>query len=632
MAAFVLLCLLGTTTSSLGAFRVDAERPADGTIGQPQSVRADEFMTETTINLGWITAGGRGIDNPLSVEPNFLTQLPSGPVSAIVFFDGTVAMLGPWLPDDMLFAGRWWLPALLLALGLPAWFRQLTGSRRWGVLATVLIFFSPANAWWSGRPINTLGFMFAGAALLLGGWRDLEHGRRARGFGQLVLAAILIARFPSYYQPFAIVLGFPVLIATVVFMLRQGGPLRTKLVAIGVTGVLSGALTALTMLENLTALRSTLGTVYPGQRVSTGEAQTFGKVFGAPVLGFLEKVQGTAVDTNATEASSSFVVLFLVAVLVWLGTRRRRPGASVEPSTPSEAPGVRAAWLVWMVATLVWLSWCSIDFGSVGEHLPLLNLVPAIRAANVSGFLAIVAFCLLMSQVREGGRWLALSAGGGAGVVTALAGWSWHDNGLPDLRPWMIWISAVVTALVIFVVVRWPRHPAAMSALGLAAVLVGVFVNPIQIGLGDLRGSRAATVMIDAGRDARADDELWASDTPSFDALMFATATPALSARQQLGPNDAAWRVLDPGGAHEDTWNRGGTYVRFVWTDAPSISWQNPTIDQIIMSGSPCAVADLEPRLRHVASSIPLDAACLELDREVQWDGLRYWLYTVDDQ
>lgn len=618
---FVILSLAGVTTSSIGALREDPHHPVGTELGQPLPIRSDEFMTESPISLGWIASGGRGIDNPLSVPPNFFHQLPAGPVSAVVFFDGTAAMLGPWLPDSMLFAARWWLPTLLLFIGLPIWFRQLTGSLRWGYLAAVVIFFSPANMWWSGRPVNTLGFMFAGCALMLAGREQLSAGRTVRAVASFVGAGILMARFPSYYQPFAIILGFPVLLSSLTFLVLRDRERREQAIAILTTGAVGALLTAGTMLENLDAIKAGLGTVYPGQRISTGEAQSFGKVFGAPVLAPVEGIQRTMLaSTNATEASSSFIVLFLVAGLLWLARGWRGPKGATYWT-----------FVVWMAFTALWLAWCTIDFGNAGSHLPLINLVPAIRAANDVGFLAVVAFFLLIAHWRPGNvSWaVPVLAAVMTGTVTLLAGMSWRKNGIPDLPVRSIWIAAVVAAVVVFLVLRWPSGWIPWLALSAAVVSVTVLVNPVEVGLGDLRGSATARSLIAAADHARETNELWASDDPTFDALMFATATPALSARQQVGPNDAEWLKLDPGGDHKDVWNRGGTYIRFAWTQSEQIEWSNPTVDQIVMSTSPCSLAQREPRLRYVVSTHPLDDGCLTLDRRLRWSGRRHFVYEV---
>lgn len=616
--AFAALCLGGVTTSSLGALRQGADSAGIHQLGQPEQIRADEYMTETPIALGWIAAGGHDIDNPLSVEPNYFAQLPSGPVSMLVFFDGTIAQLGPWLPDAMLFAARWWLPTLLLFLGLPAWFKQITGSRRWGYVAAVLVYFAPANAWWSGRPVNTLGFMFASAALMLHAQDRFARRQWRIAALEVALAAVLMARLPSYYQPFAIVLGFPVLLGTLAFLLRRPGPWRPKWITIGATGGLAAALTGATMLENAAAIRSGLGTVYPGDRRSTGASWFFGKVFGAPALGTLEHVQDTLVATNASETSSAFLVLFLVAGVLWVAGPWRDTSASL------------LNWLVWMGLSAAWVAWCTVDFGTIGTHLPIVNLVPSFRAANVVGFLGTVAFCLFMAQWRTRSLKPALLAALLAAGVTLYAGSSLRANGLPELRVSVVLSSGLLTGLVVFGVVRWPTRRLSLIALSGAAALTTALVNPVVVGLGQLRGGTTAEAMVSAGRDSREADELWASDTAAFDSLMFATATPALSSRQQIGPDDEEWLELDPTGAHREIWNRGGSYIRFEWTTSRTIAWSNPVTDQIVMAASPCTVAALQPRLRHVVSTQERTDPCLTLDQTLEWMGQTQFVYQVD--
>jgi hypothetical protein len=621
LATYVVLVLLGATTSSIGAdpLRQDPHHPHGLELGHPQSIRSDEYLTESPISLGWITAGGQGIRNPLNEPPNFFHQLPSGPVSAVVFFDGTAAMLGPWLPDSMLFAARWWLPTLLLLVALPVWFRQVTGSRRWGYLCAAVILFAPANAWWSGRPVNTLGFMFAGAALMLAAQDAFRGGRAARGLSACVLAAILMARFPSYYQPFAIILGFPVLVSTLVFMVSRDTARRAQVVTVVTTGVLGALFTAGTMLENLGPIKAGLDTVYPGKRISTGEALSFGKVFGAPVLGGLEGLQKSMSGTNASEASSAFVVLFVAAAVLWLGR-------GWHGSTPAHR-----VFVVWMAFTAFWLAWCTVSFGSLGSHLPLANLVPAFRAANDVGFLATVAFFLLMAHWRPDRAWRAAPflAAAATGFVTLLAGMSWRSNGLPGLSLAQVWIGAALAAAVVLVLLLWPGRWFSWSATVVAVAALTVQVNPLVFGLGDLRSSTTAQSMVTAGRVARDTGTLWASDDSAFDALMFATATPALSGRQQIGPNRREWLRLDPDGSHENMWNRGGTFVRFRWSDQSGISWANPSPDQVLMTMSPCTLASLEPTLTRVVSRRPLPEDCVRLEERLRWSGRPRFVYAV---
>lgn len=620
LALYLILTLAGITNSNIGVapLRQDPAKPYGIQIGSAQAVRSDEFMTESTITLGQIAVGAGDPVNPLSVSPNFFSQLPSGPVSAVVFFDGSLMRLGPWLPDSMLFAAKWWLPTLLLGIGMPIWFRQVTGRLRWGYLAAILTVVAPASVWWSGRPVNTLGFMFAACALGIYAADRLARDDRTRFVLAIVAAGVLLARFPTYYQPMAIVLGFPVVFATAGYLLVRPQPRRLKLLALGALASSGLVLTGLLMLEDLHAITTGLATVFPGQRRSTGTVNMVGRVFGGTELGSLRSTAQQLIATNATEVSTSFTVLLLVlAVLV--PASRWRGGAPAA-----------AAFLPMFVSGLFWLTWCTVSYGSLGLRLPLVNLVPSFRAANSVGFVAVIAFCLYMSQWRRPPSMAApVAAGMLTAYVSAWAGSSLQLEVMPLLTTKTIWLSALLSGLVVFALVAWPRRLAPMAVAGLTAALMTYNAAPILVGLADLRDSPTARFFLTTGQSSRAQGALWASNSMYVDALMLATGTPALSARQQIGPNRAEWERLDPGGAHEQVWNRGGTYITFDWAATPGIQWSNPTPDVIVMRASPCTVASRIPELRYVVSDRPLTDPCLTEQRTIMWSGMQQRVYDV---
>jgi len=167
---YAILVLAGVTQSSIGisGLREDPAHPSGHMIGRAVRIRSDEYLTSTPLSIG-VTATGSTADlNPLTAPEGFFTMLPSGPVSSVVLFDGTILRLGTFVPDQMLIAARWWFPFLLLALGAPAFFKTLTGSRNVGFFAAALIIFSPASAWWSFSLVGMLGFTIAGAAAIIG--------------------------------------------------------------------------------------------------------------------------------------------------------------------------------------------------------------------------------------------------------------------------------------------------------------------------------------------------------------------------------------------------------------------------------------------------------------------------------
>lgn len=619
LAVYLILVLFGITTSSIGvsALREDPQHPTGVQILGAADVRSDEYNTESPLWLGQIAIGPGQSVNPLSVSPDFFSQLPYGPVSTVVFFEGSLLHLGPWLPDAMLFAAKWWLPTLLLGLGVPVWFRRVTGSLRWGYLCALLIFFAPASAWWSWRPVNTLGFVFAACALGMWALDEYDKGRRVRGIAGLVISGVLLARFPSYYQPLAIVLGFPPLFATVAYLLARPGAMRRKLLGVAALGISGAVWTGALVAESWPALSAGLHTFYPGTRSESGKAVSFGEVFGATNLGWLDHMS-TSPLTNKSEISTSFTVLLVVLAILIVAQRWRGSRAAAS-----------AFWTMTVMA-FFWLSWCTVSWSHLGDYMPLIKWVASGRAASAVGFLATIAFCMFMAQWRpHKRRMVGLVAAVSAAGVSAYAGSVLQQSLLPELLTSYVWISAAVTGGVVALLVLRPRANSSLVVATLVAALAVATANPVLVGLADLRGSDSAKKMLAAGATSRADGTLWASDSSEVDALFLATGTPALSSRQQIGPDVAEWEKLDPGGANEAIWNRAGTYINFDWTSDPALRLYNSNADVIVISGSPCTVKQDIPELVYVVSEKPLTASCLTQVDTFEWSGKNNTVYRV---
>ena len=193
--------------------------------------------------------------------------------------------------------------------------------------------------------------------------------------GFMVLAAILFARFPSYYQPLAIIVGIPVVLATAAYVLATASRLRERLVSLGLVAALSAALTAATAWESLGSIRTGLTTVYPGDRVTTGEMNPLGKVFGATTMGWLGSMNGDAPVTNSVEVASAFTVLLPVLVVVAVAGLRRWNGTRPH----------LWAFLVMAACGLSRRLWCTLDWGEIGSKIPLMNRVPSYRRPECFG-------------------------------------------------------------------------------------------------------------------------------------------------------------------------------------------------------------------------------------------------------
>jgi len=92
----------------------------------------------------------------------------------------------------------------------------------------------------------------------------LGERRYARAGAWGVTSAVLLARTPLHYQPWAIVLALTIVAVTVVALAADAARRRTNLLAVGAVGALSLLLVAGVVLENLASVRASLGTLYPG--------------------------------------------------------------------------------------------------------------------------------------------------------------------------------------------------------------------------------------------------------------------------------------------------------------------------------------------------------------------------------
>lgn len=616
---YLVLVLAGVTQSSIGIedLRENPDAPAGLMVGPGLAIRTDEFLTATPIMLGAAATGEPDDGNPLTADQGFFTQVPAGPVSTLVLLDGAAMRLGPFLPDQMLLAARWWLPYLLLALGAPAYFRSLTGRREIGLFAALLVVVSPASAWWSATPVAIIGFTMAGSAALLR-CRDSIAGRRtalAAVWG--AAAAILLARIPLHYQPWSIVLAVTVLAVAVVPLVLDRTDRRAGLLAVGGVGLAALALAGGVFLENLEGIRASLNTLYPGARGAAGSANALQEVFGATSLGDLRR--NKVVGTNHSEISSSFAVAAVWAVLLLVAGVRFRDRAH------------RLATITALGFAGFWFAWCLVDFGAWSGRIPLINLVPSYRAADAVGFLGIVLLCLTLPALTRVPLRRALLTSAVVVLVAAVAGSQLRATNVPNLSVAAVWLSSLLLGgVVVWVSMRPRQWQGYAAAIALGALLIWN-VNPVLVGLGDLRGTPVAQTMLDAGAQARADGTVWASDDVYVDALLVATGVPSLSSRQVAGPDQEGWELLDPTLSAEGVWNRGGSHIVIGWTDDDQVGLANPVGDVIQITASPCTLAERVPQLATVISSRELDAACLNERTTFTWGGTTRWVYDVED-
>lgn len=619
VVAYVFLILTGATTSSIGVgeLRQDPEHPQGIQLGASSLIRSDEYNAFSPIAISIMATGTVPTTSVLAAPADVVHRYSSGGFfETFVYFDSTMLRSAAVLPDEMVFAAHWWLPAVLLFLFLPKWFDQVGASRRMGWLAAFLIALSPAAAWWTMMPIQLIAYTLAGSSLLLSAYDSFKSGCKSVPILQATAAGILLAGIPSFYIPWSLVLGLPVLTATALWLLTRHGSWLPKIKALGLAGGVALLFGVGTLIENRAGINALLDTVYPGSRRSTGEAQPFGFLFGAPYLGELK--DAVPVGSNQSEMSTAFAITFVWAVLVWLGiTAVGRWRDNIVPLVLATFGGV-------------WLVWCTFNFGPLGAQIPLLNYVQPARAAQVCGIIGTLLVAVLLSRLEPGPHWrLSLTAALSTGLITAYAGSQLQLTYFPTASRTEALLAAAGVALGVFCVTSFPKS---VYPVGLAAVLAFVPVygsNPLIFGLGDLRTSTTAKYFYEEGQVSRKAGTIWATDRAAVDTLLLANGVPSLTGVQRSGPDKEKWAALDPDRRFADDWNRGGGFIQFVWTPGAPTTFSNNGGDRTIVHIDPCDLKKAIPSLKHITATDNISASCLSFEKELTWSGKSTRVYSV---
>lgn len=640
VVGYLLLVLFGVTQSSLAySFMLqDPAHPTGTTIGEPRGIRSDEFGVDTPLLLGLSAAGSDSVDAPLSAPDDLISAVPThgGLFASLVDFDASAMRLGTVLPVASLFAARWWLPWLLLLLALPPWLRRVGATTPMSWFATALVAAAPAAAWWSDFPIRILGFAVAGSYLGMTAATAFGRRRWMSGAAQAALAGLLLSRLATWYIPWSITLAAPVLVATVCWLVVDRDRRRGGLLAIGVAGAVSVVLVAGLYLTNWASLTASMDTVYPGQRRSSAGANPLALLFGAPGQAYYQSGHDLT-SSNVSEMSSAFTICAVWAAMLFLTAPQ--VVSAVRSRTGHGAASDRFAWLrtdaeswvvrVLAVSTALELLWCTVDLGGLGAHVPVLNRVPSSRAAETVGFIAVLLVSLMLSRRGPAtSRRVPLLAAVACAVVTAYGVSDLHTFS-PTMGARVVVASAVAVFVVVYTV---SSRPDRWRWVAVAAVLAGacvVVVNPVQVGVGDLRDSASAQTMLKAGAAARAEHSYWATDGADTDILLIATGVPSVSGIQDAGPDRAAWERLDPHGRMEAAWNRGGASVEITWLPAGSPEITNGAPDQISLAVDPCDLVRRGFRVGHIMSQTPLANSCLRPAGQLAWAGTTRYLYTT---
>lgn len=600
-AVYAVLVLAGIHMSSIGALKEDDPSPGAVLYGTPRQIRSDEYLRSAPAQIGsrrFTRRAGTSVDavpfTPLDsgygASDLGVVRQPASPgsrdvswvVNKILNLDSSISRRLPILQD---FTATWWRGTLYLFVGMALLFAALGLTWPYALVASVMVWFSPANQWWSLWPLESTGVAALSAGLLLTALRQLSvdpgpesrvrsAARTGRAAVVLGVSVILGYRLPSAYQPWSVPVT-AVLGAVSLGVLVRGRFNWRRMRGVLVLALVGVLLAGYRMVLHLRgSLQSILSTVYPGVRRFSG--LTGYPRWGSALNWELQRQASNAV--NQSEVAVGLVILIVPVIAALVVGRRSRDHVLYLPLLLGTS--VISVFYMWTLVS--WPHWMS--------TVLFLDRFPPDRTLQIIGVLIPVLYVMAVAFVRKSDVTDSAANGLALLVFLVVVVLTLQDGSIVrGILTWVsvgtLWTTAIVSAAVLSLPFIRRIHKPALVLLSAGAIFCGINVNPVMRGLGILGHSQSQRALAGA---IRIDDRRWASDSMVIDPLAVAAGMRVLSGNQGSGPNRQAYHVLDPLELDADKWNRAGSYVTFAWTRGDGVVFTNPAVDVIQIQIDPC--------------------------------------------
>jgi hypothetical protein len=575
ISAYLILSFFGVNQSNLGAVNMSGQATftqnysgAGSSLGYIRNIRSDEFLRSTPMLVGFLQDKNTESASPLTVDTSFAFNIPTKISDYIVFPEYVISKFS-FLSVPIKFSFLWWLPIFLLFVSLVLVGDSLGNSKKITLVVFGLLLFSPGSAWWSNLPVPIFyNFLLAFYFLVRkekGNWFDILSP---------IISGFFVVRAISYYQPWALVFGSVVILTGVVY-LSKTRPTSNTLKSLCLMFLGFMLFLIIRFYPHLSSLRVLFQTVYPGQRVSTGGEQSLESLFSTPYLWRLQFPGLEILNTNQSEITSFLIIPgLLIFIFQFIASIRNQ---SQEPRTIAGVCGG-------IIATL-WLTWAIVNFTGVSQYLFLVNKVPGYRAAQIVGSCFIFLLLFLYPTHLQINR-LKVSIFSLVGIfLTFISGVKLQKDHLPQVSIFEIVVVSLFIGILIYSIFTQLNQRIFVSLSVCFIIVVGVSVNPVNIGLGEFDGKISEKL---SALDSQ-ERGIWAANNFYSDSLLMSKGIKAISGQQATGPAKENWRILDPDNLYETNWNRASSYITFQWSqsDVPQIS--NPSPDVILISVNPCS-------------------------------------------
>lgn len=640
LVVYLALIVLNVTTSSLSLnfSSSQVENSAKPIFSAPQPIRSDEWLRFTPERIGR-TNSDWNFDHltPFEYRSDSVKHGIGLAVYYLVFPERYVAEnIGA---RGLAFS--WWFPFFAALFAVILLLRSFGLRYRHAVFTFFLIALSPVVSWWSYSPLDAIwpcalaAFCLRYCSRLSSDDRAATKGGSFRFFTSfhllpfVAIGGVALSRLPFIYQPWS--LPTFLIFAALVLDGSRNKSLKRDLKFGSLMGLVTIAIAGSWYFLNRSAYGVLAATVYPGARRSEGGNLPI-SLFSGPIDYFLStKSANNVVGTNRSETSLGWLVFFVVSLMVLFAS------ALLKRDQQKNVGEREARWTISLVVALVLLLWSLFNWPDFLLHYNVFRLIPSFRMIQITSLvLALPASIIMFSRINTlTVKARNLTAGVASAVVFILTLWSALSLRLnyPDLSVEYCWIVSAIFAVIVFIFLRFSDSFLALGAVLVFAFLSVVNVNPLVVGQGDLIKSDSARTLNSIVRESSNPQGRVAADDMFLDALVSANGLYQLSGQQITGPNEEAYRAIDPQLKLKDSWNRGASTLTFLWDESLGDEIGVNIIgggDLFQIVSSPCNKGLVELGLGWIISTRPLNATCLQERASFYWTDAQRWLYQVE--
>jgi len=612
-------------------------------LGQPRSIRSDEFMVSTP----WILSQSQVNFN----ENNSLL----GKGQSLVLTDSPIlnweVLLEPqnWaffvLPIEYAFSFRWWFRALLLLISSYLFFLQIS-NEKWYLasLASISTLFMPIVQWWySTSFVETVAYFFLIVYLFQ---KAVYH----KTIFSLSIWAILFSYFSlcfvSLLYPATLIPGLMGIVSLLVgilfnkwsteivsappnssFLSKAKTVLLSKqnkslFIALLIVLIIDIVFVVLFYIDNRGIIDAMMNSSYPGKVRSLGGTLTPEFLFGGFLNIFLTEVSyPVPIAPNQSEASSFFPLsVFILPVLIFV---------LAKSMLKKDNPDYFLLFL--LLAYIILLIWSFFGLPGIISKSLLLQFSKPRRALLVLGILNQIVIYYYLSRVstQKSLDFLLFSIIYSVGIFALYLYWMRSITQVnPELLPdWKTgaWISGVIMVLLLLLLLR--KKNLFWTLFTIFTLASTASVNPLYRGLDVILRSDLSEALREIDASDKGGDAFWVNyDNVVMSNYMVANGAHLLNATQ-FSPQNELWSEFDPQGEYIDIYNR---YAHIVLNQTESLTDVEIILNQgdvFTLKIHPCNSKLAELGVTHFVFWQEVQYACLQKIQFVDLLNVDYYIY-----